>query len=72
MAGGALRGGMVHGRWPGLDEAALYDRRDLMPTGDVRAAAAWVLRGVAGLDRAGLERTVFPGLDMGADPRLLR
>ncbi|TDK41252.1 DUF1501 domain-containing protein [Antarcticimicrobium luteum] len=72
LAGGALRGGRVHGRWPGLDEAALYDRRDLLPTGDVRAAAAWILRGVAGLDRAGLERTVFPGLDMGEDPRLLR
>ncbi len=72
LAGGALRGGQVHGRWPGLDEAALYDRRDLMPTGDVRAAAAWVLRGVAGLDRAGLEGRVFPGLDMGDDPRLLR
>ncbi|TDE36680.1 DUF1501 domain-containing protein [Antarcticimicrobium sediminis] len=72
LAGGALRGGQVHGRWPGLDEASLYDRRDLMPTGDVRAAAAWILRGVAGLDRAGLERSVFPGLDMGDDPRLLR
>ncbi len=72
LAGGAVRGGQVHGRWPGLDEAALYDRRDLMPTGDVRAAAAWILRGVAGLDRAGLEGTVFPGLDMGEDPRLLR
>ena len=72
LAGGALRGGRVHGRWPGLDEASLYDRRDLMPTADVRAAAAWVLRGVAGLDRNGLETTVFPGLDMGDDPRLLR
>jgi len=72
LAGGALRGGQVYGQWPGLEEAALYDRRDLMPTGDVRAAAAWILRGVSGLDRAGLEGTVFPGLDMGADPRLLR
>jgi len=31
-AGGALRGGRVLGDWPGLAEADLYNRRDLMPT----------------------------------------
>ena len=72
LAGGAIRGGRVLGRWPGLGEADLYDRRDLMPTSDLRAHAAWVLRGVTGLDRAALEGTVFPGLDMGTDPGLLR
>jgi uncharacterized protein (DUF1501 family) len=71
-AGGALRGGRVSGRWPGLAEADLYDRRDLMPTSDVRAWAAWALAGLYGLDRGVLERAVFPGLDMGEDPRLLR
>ncbi|MGD9864419.1 MAG: DUF1501 domain-containing protein [Pseudodonghicola sp.] len=71
LAGGALRGGRVYGRWPGLAEADLYQRRDLMPTGDVRAAAAWILRGVSGLDRGVLEGAVFPGLDMGTDPGLL-
>ncbi|MFD3190117.1 DUF1501 domain-containing protein [Sedimentitalea sp. HM32M-2] len=71
FAGGAIRGGRVLGDWPGLDEAALYDRRDLMPTGDVRAPVAWLMRGLAGLDRPVLERTVFPGLDMGRDPGLL-
>jgi uncharacterized protein (DUF1501 family) len=70
-AGGALRGGQVMGRWPGLDEAALYDRRDLMPTGDVRAWAAWTMRGLFGIDRAALETTVFPSLDMGEAPRLV-
>ena len=39
MAGGAVRGGRVLGHWPGLSEAALYDRRDLMPTSDIRAHA---------------------------------
>lgn len=71
MAGGALRGGRVYGTWPGLDEADLYARRDLMPTGDVRAYAAWAMRGLYGLDRATLERAIFPGLDMGDDPGLL-
>ena len=71
LAGGAIRGGRVHGRWPGLDEANLYARRDLMPTGDVRAATAWMLSGLTGLDRAALESFVFPGVDMGIDPGLL-
>ncbi|HBS50881.1 MAG TPA: twin-arginine translocation pathway signal [Rhodobacteraceae bacterium] len=72
MAGGAVRGGRVHGRWPGLDEADLYQRRDLMPTADLRVQAAWAMRGLTGLDRATLERAVFPGIEMGGDPGLLR
>ncbi|MBE2275901.1 MAG: DUF1501 domain-containing protein, partial [Rhodobacteraceae bacterium] len=64
-AGGAIRGGRVFGRWPGLDEAALYDRRDLMPTSDVRAWAAGVMRGFYGFGDATLEDAVFPGLDLG-------
>ncbi len=71
MAGGALRGGQVYGPWPGLSEAALYDRRDLMPTTDVRAWAAWAMRGLYGLDAATLERSVFPGLEMGPNPGLI-
>jgi uncharacterized protein (DUF1501 family) len=71
-AGGALRGGRVSGRWPGLAEAALYERRDLMPTSDLRARAGWVIHGLTGLDRAVLEGRVFPGMDMGSDPGLLR
>lgn len=70
-AGGALRGGQVAGQWPGLQEADLYDRRDLMPTRDVRAHAAWIMRAVTGLDQSTLERVIFPGLDMGSDPRLV-
>ncbi|MCK0167501.1 DUF1501 domain-containing protein [Jannaschia sp. S6380] len=71
LAGGALRGGRVWGDWPGLDEARLLDRRDVMPTRDVRAYAAWALRGMFGVDRAALTTTVFPGLDMDGDPGLL-
>ena len=70
-AGGAVRGGRVFGDWPGLDEAALYERRDLMPTRDVRAFAGWAMRGLFGLDRRLVEGSVFPGLDMGDDPGVL-
>ena len=68
-AGGALRGGRVLGRWPGL--ANPLDGRDLEPTGDVRATVGWALRGLFGLDRGLIETTLFPGLELGADPGLL-
>ncbi|MFD1342134.1 DUF1501 domain-containing protein [Litorisediminicola beolgyonensis] len=68
LAGGALAGGRIVTDWPGLSEEALYDRRDLMPTRDVRAHAGWVLRGLFGIGASDLERVVFPGLDLGADP----
>ncbi|MBI1218922.1 MAG: DUF1501 domain-containing protein [Rhodobacteraceae bacterium] len=71
MAGGAVRGGKIYGRWPGLDDAALFEQRDLLPTADVRSYAAWAMRGLYGLDSGVLEKTIFPGLDMGADPGLL-
>ncbi|MDF1728715.1 MAG: DUF1501 domain-containing protein [Sulfitobacter sp.] len=72
LAGGRVRGGQVHGRWPGLDEASLYDRRDLMPTGDVRTAAAAIMQGLTGLDRTTFETSIFPGIDMAEAPDLLR
>jgi uncharacterized protein (DUF1501 family) len=68
MAGGAIRGGRVHGIWPGLAEADLYARRDLMPTADVRAFAAQVMRGITGLDARVMEQAVFPGVDLSAAP----
>ena len=71
MAGGAVQGGRVHGDWPGLGTGELYQNRDLMPTRDVRAHVAWIMRGLTGLDRATLEGSVFPGLEMGDNPQLL-
>ncbi len=71
LAGGALRGGTVHGQWPGLDEADLYQRRDLMPMDDVRRWAGWAIRSGFGIDKGYLERVVFPGLALGSDPGLL-
>ena len=64
VAGGAVRGGQMFGRWPGLAEADLYQGRDLMPTSDVRAWAAMAMQGMFGLDRTVLEGVVFPGLVM--------
>ncbi|MDB5659514.1 MAG: hypothetical protein JWS10_2129 [Cypionkella sp.] len=71
MAGGALRGGKVYGPWPGLSEANLYDRRDVMPTSDVRAWAAHAMQALYGIDRATLQGSVFPGLQMGTDPKFV-
>ncbi|WP_438990700.1 DUF1501 domain-containing protein [Lentibacter sp.] len=71
LSGGALRGGRVWSEWPGLDEAALYQRRDLMPTRDVRAFSGWLMRDLFGLEKSLIERSVFPGLELGADPRLI-
>ena len=72
MAGGAVKGGKVHGQWPGLGELDLYQDRDLEPTADVRSYAAWALRDLFAVDRSALEGLVFPGLDMGSDPRIIR
>lgn len=71
LAGGAVDGGKVHGRWPGLSESDLYQRRDLLPTEDVRAYAASVMRDLLGIARSDLERNIFPGLDMGQVGRVL-
>lgn len=71
LAGGAVRGGQIFGDWPGLGEGDLYQDRDLLPTSDVRAHTAWILRGLTGLGAVTLESTVFPGVDMGVDAGLL-
>ncbi len=72
MAGGAIRGGRVHGDWPGLDESALYAGRDLMPTADVRAYAGAALGGLFGVSPGAVEQVIFPGLRLDAPPRILR
>lgn len=71
MAGGAIRGGHSYGEWPGLAEGQLYAGRDLMPTRDIRAYAAWAMRGMFGIEASALESTIFPGLDLGSDPGFL-
>ncbi|TCV63648.1 uncharacterized protein (DUF1501 family) [Neorhizobium sp. R1-B] len=62
LAGGAISGGKVLGQWPGLGDDHLLDRRDLMPTGDVREIAAAMLYRQFGIDPDNLTGKVFPGL----------
>ena len=71
LAGGAIQGGRVYGDWPGLAEASLYDRRDLMPTMDVRAYAGAVIGDMFGLRDTHVEDVVFPGLMMDKRPSVI-
>lgn len=70
-AGGALNGGRILGDWPGLAEADLYNRRDLMPTRDVRAYPAWVMHDLMGINRTTIEDAIFPGLQMESNPGIV-
>jgi uncharacterized protein (DUF1501 family) len=58
IVGGAVRGGKVYGRWPGLAREQRHDGRDLAITTDFRAVFNEVVRGHLGL----LDTSrVFPG-----------
>jgi uncharacterized protein (DUF1501 family) len=58
VMGGGVRGGKVHGRWPGLEEKSLYEARDLAVTTDFRDLLGELLtRHLGGRDLA----KVFPG-----------
>jgi uncharacterized protein (DUF1501 family) len=58
MLGGGVRGGQVHGQWPGLAEEALVDG-DLAGTTDYRNVLAELLEKRCG---AGSMSEIFPGL----------
>lgn len=64
IAGGAIRGGQVYGRWPGLAEAQLFEGRDLMPTADVREIAAGLLHSQFNVSDGDLTSKIFPGLSL--------
>ena len=55
---GNVKGGAVHGKWPGLDTEQLFERRDLAVTTDFRDVFAEVL--TKGLGVPSISR-VFPG-----------
>ncbi|HUJ26427.1 MAG TPA: DUF1501 domain-containing protein [Myxococcales bacterium] len=55
VLGGGVRGGRIHGRWPGLRDDQLYEGRDLAVTTDLRS----VLSATAGRQLGA--RGIFPG-----------
>lgn len=64
VIGGHVKGGKVHGKWPGLEREQLYEGRDLALTTDFRSVFAEVVSdhlGARALDR------IFPGF--AASPR---
>lgn len=61
IAGGAVDGGRVISRWPGLATADLYQARDLKPTTDIRAVMKGVLNDHYGLSAATLSHDIYPG-----------
>ena len=68
--GGNIAGGKVHGRWPGIGGASLYEGRDLAVTTDFRQVLAGVCAHNLGLSDNKLA-AVFPGFD-GAPLNLAR
>lgn len=60
LFGGAVNGGHVLSRWPGLDQARLYQGRDLAPTLDMRSVLKGILRDHVGIAHEDLDRHVFP------------
>ncbi|MEP6916250.1 MAG: DUF1501 domain-containing protein [Acidobacteriota bacterium] len=58
ILGGAVRGGKVYGRWPGLAPEQRYEGRDLSVTTDFRSVFSEVVRGHLGLTDTS---RVFPG-----------
>ncbi len=60
LMGGAVAGGRVASRWPGLSPDSLFEDRDLAPTSDIRGLFKTILQDHFGIDRAALDRLVFP------------
>ena len=63
VMGGAVKGGKVYGRWPGLDRSQLYEGRDLAITTDFRSVLGELI--AAHLGAKDLSK-VFPGFDSSA------
>ncbi len=69
VLGGAVRGGKVHGQWPGLSGGHLYEGRDLAVTTDFRDLLGELLvRHLAARDLS----TVFPAYSSPKYPGVMR
>ena len=60
VIGGGVKGGKVHGRWPGLEPEQLYEGRDLALTTDFRSVFAEVAAKHLGANRLD---ALFPGYE---------
>jgi uncharacterized protein (DUF1501 family) len=69
VLGGAVQGGKVYGKWPGLEKEQLYEGRDLAVTTDFRAVLSELVRGHLGQTDLS---AVFPGFQPTAPLGLLR
>jgi uncharacterized protein (DUF1501 family) len=58
VIGGDVKGGKVHGKWPGLETEQLYEGRDLALTTDFRSVFSEVTARHLGATKLG---TIFPG-----------
>jgi uncharacterized protein (DUF1501 family) len=60
VMGGAVKGGKVYGKWPGLQKEQLYEGRDLALTTDFRDVLGELVSCHLGTPSL---KTVFPGYD---------
>jgi uncharacterized protein (DUF1501 family) len=60
VMGGAVKGGKVYGRWPGLSPGQLNEGRDLALTTDFRSVLGEILVQHSGVRNLAV---VFPGFD---------
>jgi uncharacterized protein (DUF1501 family) len=67
LVGGAVAGGRVMTRWPGLAAHGLYQGRDLAPTMDLRSVMKGLLAAQLQVSSRALETDVFPD-SQGARP----
>jgi uncharacterized protein (DUF1501 family) len=67
--GGGVKGGKVHGRWPGLAREQLYEGRDLALTTDFRTVFSELASSHLGATRTD---ALFPGFDGAKSLGLLR
>jgi uncharacterized protein (DUF1501 family) len=61
LMGGLVAGARVHGDWPGLDDAALYEGRDLAVVTDYRTVLAQICERHLRLSETDLSN-VFPDM----------
>lgn len=71
VIGGNVRGGTVHGTWPGLSDAHRFEGRDLAVTTDFRDVFSEIVTGHLGISRDALPR-IFPGHTLHSAPGVIR